>query len=89
MQFRTEILGTQNGRSEVDDFENEESEHDNLVDYPYGGNTVVRVAAQHDGVHRTEHHDEKCLYKDGGGQLGKPLFQAFLLYHCPCMCTIL
>ena len=89
VQFRTEILGTQNGRSEIDDFENEESEHDNLVDYPYGGNTVVRVAAQHDGVHRTEHHDEKCLYKDGGGQLGKPLFQAFLLYHCPCMCTIL
>ena len=40
---------------------------------------VYKRQAQHDGVHRTEHHDEKCLYKNGGGQLGKPLFQAFLL----------
>ena len=67
----------------------EESEHDNLVDYPYGGNTVVRVAAQHDGVHRTEHHDEKCLYKNWGRPAWQAAFLGFLLYHCPCMCTIL
>ena len=57
MQPCTEILRTQHGSTEINHLKHQESQHDNLIDHPYGSHTVVRMAAQHNGIHRAKHHD--------------------------------
>ena len=74
LQASTEILGAKDGSSEIDDLENEKSEHDNLVDHPYSRNTTIGVATQHNGIYSTQHHNEQSFYKNRGGKFGKPLF---------------
>ena len=51
------VLRTQHGSTEINHLKHQESQHDNLIDHPYGSHTVVRMAAQHNGIHRAKHHD--------------------------------
>ena len=40
-QAGSQILGTQNRSSDINDLEHQECEHHNLVHYPYGSNAFV------------------------------------------------
>ena len=57
MQPCAEILRTQHGSTEINHLKHQESQHDNLIAHPYGSHTVVRMAAQHNGIHRAKHHN--------------------------------
>ncbi len=43
------LLRTQHGSTEINHLKHQKSQHDNLIDHPYGSHTVVRMAAQHNG----------------------------------------
>ena len=70
----TPTTWTKNRGAKVDNLEYKESKHDDLVDHSYGGNATIWVAAQHNSIYSTQHHDEQGLYKDGGSEFGKSLF---------------
>ena len=67
-------MGAKNRGAKIDNLEYKESKHDDLVDHSYGGNATIRVAAQHNSIYSTQHHDEQGLYKDRGSEFGKSLF---------------
>ena len=82
-QVGAEVLGTEDGGAQVDDFKDQEGEHDDLVDHPDGRYAVVRVLAEHDGVHRAEHHDEESFDKNGHGQPRELAFYGVALHLFP------
>lgn len=53
-----EVLRAKYGCSQVDHLKHQKGQHNNLVDNSDSGYTIVRVTAQHNGVHRSQHHNQ-------------------------------
>ena len=74
----SEVLGTQNRCTGIDDGEEKKEDLKDLVVHTHGSHSLVAVLAEHEGIHHAKQHDEKRLDKDRHEQFAKI---SFYTYH--------